>query len=170
MLICSHVTLLSSLQWRNNELDGVSNHQPHDCLLKRLFKRRSKKSSKLRVTGLYAGNSPVTNYFHVQITSNAENVSILWRHHIHSFLATRILCFLFNTSCHPAGITGAIILPHSRIQINFQIAATSLKSDVRQWYLAFKEPITWINFHPRHGWVTTSIIKFGMKLLIHPQT
>ena len=30
------------LQWRHNERDGVSNHQPHDCLLKRLFKRRSK--------------------------------------------------------------------------------------------------------------------------------
>ena len=27
-----------SLQWRHNERDGVSNHQPHDCLLNRLFK------------------------------------------------------------------------------------------------------------------------------------
>ena len=25
-------------QWRQNERDGVSNHQPHDCLLNRLFK------------------------------------------------------------------------------------------------------------------------------------
>ena len=48
-----------SLQWRDNELNGVSYHQPHDCLLKRLFRRRSKKTSKLRVTGLCAGNSPV---------------------------------------------------------------------------------------------------------------
>ena len=46
------------LQWRHNEYDGVSNHQPHDCLLNHLFRRRSKKTSKLRVTGLYAGNSP----------------------------------------------------------------------------------------------------------------
>ena len=37
------------LQWRHNDRDGVSNHQPHDCLLKRLFRRRSKKISKLRV-------------------------------------------------------------------------------------------------------------------------
>ena len=36
------------------------NHQPHDCLLNRLFRRRSKKISKLRVTGLFAGNSPGT--------------------------------------------------------------------------------------------------------------
>ena len=34
-----------SLQWRHNECDGVSNHQPHDCLLNRLFRRRSKKIS-----------------------------------------------------------------------------------------------------------------------------
>ena len=47
-----------SLQWRHNGQDGVSNHRPLDCLLNRLFKRRSKKRSKLRATGLCAGNSP----------------------------------------------------------------------------------------------------------------
>ena len=47
-----------SLQWRQNDHDGVSNHQPHGCLLNRLFRRRSTKTSKLRVTGLCAGNSP----------------------------------------------------------------------------------------------------------------
>ena len=46
------------LQWCHNDHDGVSNHQPHDCLLNRLFRRRSKKTSKLRVTGLCVGNSP----------------------------------------------------------------------------------------------------------------
>ena len=44
-----------SLQWRHNRRDGVLNHQPLDCLLNRLFGRRSKKKSKLRVTGLCAG-------------------------------------------------------------------------------------------------------------------
>ena len=34
-----------------------------------------------RVTGLCAGNSPVTGEFHAQRASNAENVSIWWRHH-----------------------------------------------------------------------------------------
>ena len=59
-----------TLQWRYNERDGVSNHQPHDLyhqphdwLLKRLFGCRSKKTSKLRVTGLCEGNSPVTGDF-----------------------------------------------------------------------------------------------------------
>ena len=39
-----------------------------------------RKTSKLRVTGLCAGNSPVTGEFPAQMTSNAENVSIWWRH------------------------------------------------------------------------------------------
>ena len=39
---------------------------PHGCLLNRLFRRRSKKTSELRVTGLREENSPVT---------------ILWCHH-----------------------------------------------------------------------------------------
>ena len=37
--------------WRHNDHNSVSNHQPHGCLLNRLFRRRSKKTSKLRVTG-----------------------------------------------------------------------------------------------------------------------
>ena len=49
---------LLSLQWRHNEHDGVSNHQPRDNLLNHLIGRRSKKTSELRVTGLCAGNSP----------------------------------------------------------------------------------------------------------------
>ena len=47
-----------SLRWRHNEHDGISNHRPRDCLLKRIFRRRSKKTSKLRGTGLCEGNSP----------------------------------------------------------------------------------------------------------------
>ena len=47
-----------SLQWRHYGHDSVSNHQPRDCLLNRLFRRRSKKTSKPRVTGLCVGNSP----------------------------------------------------------------------------------------------------------------
>ena len=70
-----------TLRWRHNRRDCVSNHQPHDCLLNRLFKRRSKKTSKLRVTGFCAGKSPGTGEFPAQMASNAENVSIWWRHH-----------------------------------------------------------------------------------------
>ena len=73
---------------RHNGRGSVSNHHPHDCLLNCLFRRRSKKTSKLRVTGLCAGNSPVptgnspgTGELPAQMASNAENVSIWWRHH-----------------------------------------------------------------------------------------
>ena len=68
-----------ALEWRNNERDGISNHQLVDGLLERLF--RSKKTSKLRVTGLCEGNSPMAGEFPSQRASDAENVSIWWRHH-----------------------------------------------------------------------------------------
>ena len=55
-----------SLEWHHNERDGVSNHQHLDCLLNRLFRHRSKKTSKLHVTGLCEGNSPV-------------NVTVTWK-------------------------------------------------------------------------------------------
>ena len=70
-----------TLHWRHNGRDSVPNHQPHDCLLNRLFRRRSKKTPKLRATGLCAGNSPGTGEFPAQIASYAENVSIWWSHH-----------------------------------------------------------------------------------------
>ena len=76
---------LHSLEWRHNGWHGVSNHQPHDCLLNRWFRRRSKKALKLRFTGLCAGNSPVTGEFPAQRATNAENVSIWWRHHVYIF-------------------------------------------------------------------------------------
>ena len=69
--------LMATLQWRPNGRDGVSNHQPHDCL----FRRGSKKTSKLRVSALCEGNSPVTGEFPAQMASYAENVSFWWRHH-----------------------------------------------------------------------------------------
>ena len=67
--------------WRHNERDGVSNPRRLDCLLNRLFRRRSKKTSKLCVTCLCEGNPPVTGGFPSQRASNAENISTLWRHH-----------------------------------------------------------------------------------------
>ena len=57
------------------------NYQPHNCLFNRLFRRRSKKTSMPRVTGLCEGNSPVTGEFPTQRASNTENVSIWWHYH-----------------------------------------------------------------------------------------
>ena len=83
---CRHpwIELLASwqnpLHWRHNGCDSISNHQPHDCLLNRLFRRRWKKTSKLRVNGLCVENSPGTGEFSTQMASDSENVSIWWRH------------------------------------------------------------------------------------------
>ena len=74
--------IFKTLHWRHNEPDGVSNYQPRECLLNCLFMCRSKKTSKLRVTGLCAENSPGTGEFPAQKASNAENASIWWRHHV----------------------------------------------------------------------------------------
>ena len=73
--------ICNTLRWRHNGRDSVSTYQPHHCLLNRLLSCRSKKTSKLLVTGLCEGNSPGTGEFPAQMASNAENVSIWWRHH-----------------------------------------------------------------------------------------
>ena len=70
-----------AVQWRHNQCDGVSNHQPHNCLPKRLFRHRSKKALKLCVIDLCAENSLVSGKFPAHRASDAENVSIWWRHH-----------------------------------------------------------------------------------------
>ena len=61
-----------SLEWRHYERECVLTHQRLDCLLNRLFWRRSKKISKPRVTGLCEGNLPVSVGFPSQKASNAE--------------------------------------------------------------------------------------------------
>ena len=74
-----HKYTMTSLQWSHNERDGVPNHRRLYCLINRLFRRRSKKAPR---HGLCARNSPVTGEFPAQVASNAENVSIWWRHHV----------------------------------------------------------------------------------------
>ena len=88
---------LCPLRWHHNGRDSVSNHQPHHCLLNRLFRRRSKKTSKLRVTGLCAGNSPGTGEFPAQMASYAENVSIWWRHHAMGAYHCFMSCYIFRS-------------------------------------------------------------------------
>ena len=95
-----------TLHWHHNGHDGISNHQPHDYLLNRLFRCGSKKTSKLWgvnvqsreyrhvdtrlktgtllyftllcVTRLCAGISPVIGELPTQRASYAENVFIWW--------------------------------------------------------------------------------------------
>ena len=137
-LRCDPIVLCVSL-WRHNGHDGVSNHQPHDCLLNRLFRPRSHKTSKLRVTGLCVGNSPGTGEFPTQMASHSENVSIWWRHHIyfHSLefnnLATRSYCIdrLTNRLPHMRDYNGINSLCFISY---FCILYTSTKF-INKWYL-----------------------------------
>ena len=52
--VCSGSRIVSALQWRHNGRDGVSNHQPHHCLLKRLLgadQRKQQSSALLTFVG-----------------------------------------------------------------------------------------------------------------------
>ena len=62
-------------QWRHNERDGVSNHQPRDCLLNHLFKAQIKENIKA------PRHWPLCGEFTGDRASNVQNVSIWWRHH-----------------------------------------------------------------------------------------
>ena len=70
--LAGSVQVYLSLQWRHNEGDGISNHRRLHYLLNRLFRYKSKKTSKLRGTGLCYWNSPVTVEFIAQRASKAE--------------------------------------------------------------------------------------------------
>ena len=61
------------------------------------------KTSKLRNTGLCERNSLVTGEFLAQMTSNAENVSIYWRHFVCEMAVTlsRPQCVKLNNGINP---------------------------------------------------------------------
>ena len=70
-----------TLQWRHTECDDLIS--PASRLFTQPFiQAQIKKTSKLRVIGLCEGNSPGTGEFPALRASNAENVSISWRHHV----------------------------------------------------------------------------------------
>ena len=81
--------IVYTLQWHHNEHDGVSNYQPHNYLLNRYSSTDERKH---RSSALMA---------FVKKTSNAENVSIWWRHEIavtllHALMVTLIsICSMF---------------------------------------------------------------------------
>ena len=77
--LCLYYTTINSLVPERCGYNGIilmSNHRRPDCLLNRLFRRRSKKTSKLCATGLCEGNPPVIVGFPSQRTCNVKNVSI----------------------------------------------------------------------------------------------
>ena len=134
--VFSVLCVWKSLRWRHNGRHSVSNHQPHDRLLNRLFRRRSKKTSNLRVTGLCAGNSPGTGEFPAQMASNAENVSIWRRNHGLTATSYELIsdhCFLAPAELNPQPLRdvyftnvffklisyGALSLPMSLVSVEW---------------------------------------------------
>ena len=148
-----------SLQWCHNGRHDLSNHQPHHCLLNRLFRRRSKKTSKLCVTGLCAGYSPGTGEFPAQMASNAENVSIWWRRHVLIYFPVR-KCFMFihiSLKFVPKGPTDK--------KIN-KILASDQHWNV--FVLKQEETISWTNDDPVHQYIIFLFlfVKINKKLLM----
>ena len=90
------ISNMSVLHYSDVIMSAVaSNHRCLDCLINPLFRRRSKKTSKPRVTCLCEGNSPVTGEFPAQRASNAENISSWWRHYMGkggSFYGYKMIC------------------------------------------------------------------------------
>ena len=72
--------IVHTLQWRHYGRGGVSNHQPYDCLLNCLFKAPC--------YWLLCGEFTDDRWFPGQNASNAEYVSIRWRHHVSVCLPT----------------------------------------------------------------------------------
>ena len=108
-------TMIISLQWRHIERDGVSNHPSLDCLLNRLFRCTSKKTSRLRITGLCEGNSPVTGEFPAQRASSAEKFPFHDVIMVTFFSVIFLSCCLCRTRCHGEweldDITASIVAP-----------------------------------------------------------
>ena len=70
-------SIIGLLRWRHNGCDSVANHQPHDCLLNRLFRQ-----TQIKVNIKVPRHWPLCGEFPAQMASNAENVSIWWHHHV----------------------------------------------------------------------------------------
>ena len=153
ILMKSCIILTYTLHWCHNELDGVSDHQPRDCLLTCLFRHRSKKISKLRVTGLCEGNSPGTVEFPAQKASNAENVSIWWHHHD-----------LFSPNCHelifPSDIISLVVL--SQMRGSFSLKRPQTEHNQYEIKYDNYEIVMWFVYHDDF-----LPLNFDIKFLIH---
>ena len=104
-----------TLQWRHNGRDGVSNYQPLDCLLNRLFRRRSKKhqssASLVFVWGIHRWpvNSPHKGPVTRKMLPFDDVIMILYRGEMSQTVSERLMfphsiytgCEMFNDgSCY----------------------------------------------------------------------
>ena len=151
-----------ALLWRHNKRDGVSNHQRLDYVFNGLF--RSMKTSKFRVTGVCA-----------QRASNAENVSILWRHHGQPMTLNRYLEELPERGDR----TSSWLLQMCWHQISTKpsVTATGLRGDLGvswivlnksryNWHMLTLIP-TWIsNYMPSKVWDEITYHSHGLSVKV----
>ena len=127
----------------------ASNDLPHHCLLNRLFRRRSKKISKLWDTGLCAGNSPATGEF--TMASNAENFNLMTSSCFANFLLIHLTKPYSVNMVEPQQIrrhlpTGRrksqdFYLPWARIDANLTLARTGICNELVQCKIYKKSAI-----------------------------
>ena len=158
-------TVFPTLQWRHNGNDDVSNHQPHHCLLNCLFRRRSKKTSKLCVTGLCTGNSPVTGEFLTQMACNPENVYVWWRHHVNGYSFIE-LCFyrshwpqiLFGSN---DGLSPHIITNTHHLNVHHQ------RNDLKKHFDDCKFLLPSENTFWKHLWISSAVDCFIYRVYLY---
>ena len=108
--ILDDIITIKHLQWRRNERSGVSNHRGLDCLLDRLFR---KKTSKLRVTGTCEGIQrwPVDSPHKGPVTRKMSPFDYV----IMQSSAMCILCGIYCTVPTLFGVVNRIIIPDSKV-------------------------------------------------------
>ena len=142
--ICRHETWSAlTLQWRHNGRDSVSNHQSHNCLLNRLFRRRSKKTSNLRVTGEFTGDRwiPRTNgqerekCFHLMTSSWFKLWLVAWRYQA---IAGAIV------GLSPVGSSAILMQTQFYLIKPLDKMAATLADDIFKW-IFLNEQFSWTN-------------------------
>ena len=105
-----------TLQLRHSERKGEANHRRFHCLLNRLIRRRSKKISKLRVTGFVQGMWPV-NYPH---KGSVTRKMFPFDHIIMRMICVNPMWSFYICHIIPKGITSicCILPPHCNVYRN----------------------------------------------------
>ena len=118
---------------------GMASQITSLAVVYRLLRHRSKKTPQLRVTGLCEGNSPMAGEFPAQRSSNAENVSIWWRHHARLISETEIFCW------YPGASNFKNLWSYeAAMYISFTIAVWFLGGNMKQKHSCFPWSISTI--------------------------
>ena len=87
------IYMYASVNYGDVKLGTIASQITNLTIVYSTIQTQIKETSKLRATGLFVRNSPVTGAFPAQMVSNAENGSIWWRHHgTSSTLVQVIVC------------------------------------------------------------------------------